>query len=178
MKSAGISAKCCYSPIGPKSDSLCWCSNSKLGHFHALEFLPKWWKVQSIPRGYWLFNTWEQGTSYNLKILHPSSTGVTEQGKAGSVSAQRNRLLNLIKFCTWKSCYPTPPALGERGCREGGALLCFAFLHSLALSATSWPGCSLGKVWVALDGKEKTQNWADLQQLHVSGCVMFSMIFV
>lgn len=177
MKSAGISAKCCYSPIGPKYDSLCWCSNSKLGHFHALEFLPKWWKVHSIPRGCWLFNTWEQGTSYNLKIWHPSSTGVTEQGKARSVSAQKSGLLNLIKLCTWKSCYRTPPARGGREDAEREAL-CFAFLHGLALSATSCPGCSLGKGWVVRDGKEKTQNWADLQQLRVSDCVMFSLIFV
>lgn len=137
-----VSAKCCYSPIGPKSDSLCWCSNSKLGHFHALEFLPKWWKVQSIPRGCWLFNTWEQGTSYNLKILDPSSTGVVEQGMARSASAQKSRLLNLIKFCTWKSCYPTPPVIwGERAQRRRcSALLSYiVLLHQpLAGSTALW----------------------------------------
>lgn len=163
MKSAVRSAKCCYAPLGPKSDSLCWCSNSKLGHFHALEFLPKWWKVQCIPRGCWLFNTWEQGTSYNLKISDPSSTGVTEQGTAGSAFAQRSGLLDLIKLCTWKSCYPTPPVTGAESAQRGRcfALLCFAFVHSLGLSATGWPGCSLGRAWVALDGKEKTGNWAN-----------------
>lgn len=118
-----ISAKCCYSPRGPKSDSLCWCSNSKLGHFHALEFLPKWWKVQSIPRGCWLFNTRELGTSYNLKISDPSSTGVMERGMARSASAQKSPI--------WLNSVPGNHVtrhrqlFGERGYREGGALLCF-----------------------------------------------------
>lgn len=141
-----ISAECCYSPLGPKSDSLCWCSNSKLGHFHTLEFLPKWWKGQSIPRGCSLFNTWEHGTSYSPKILDTSTTEIMEQAIARSAPAQKNRLLNLIKFCTWRSVTWCHQLLRERG-------RCFAFVHSRTLSASDWHSCSLGKVRVALGRK-------------------------
>lgn len=52
--------------------------------------------------------------------MDPSSTGVLEQGTARSASTQKRQPCNLIKFCTWTSCYPTPPV--TRGAR--GALCC------------------------------------------------------
>lgn len=74
--------------------------------------------------------------------LGPGSVGVTEQGMARSASAQKRRLLNLIKFCTWKSCYSTPLVTrGERVQRGRPS----AFIHSLALSAPGGHGCPLGK---------------------------------
>lgn len=116
---------------GPTSDWLCWCSNSKLGHFHAQEFLPKRWKVQCIPRGCGPLNTQAQGTSCKLKILAPVSAWVTMQGLATSAMTHKRRVFNWSEFCTWTSCCLTPPHAwgGGKGVEQ----------KTIGLPGIAWP---------------------------------------
>lgn len=135
-----ISAKCCYSPIGPKSDSLCWCSNRKLGHFHALEFLWKWLKVKSIPREYWLFNTWNKGQATILRSWIPAQQESQNRAWWGQPQLRKAGCLIWLNSVSGNHVTRSHPLLGQEGAEREALCL-------LTLSCAYQPLASIAAPW-------------------------------